>query len=58
MTGFLTKVKAEFAKVVWPTNDELRNSTLITLMVTVFFVLFVWGADTVISVFARWIYSI
>ena len=58
MTSFFSSVKAEFAKVVWPTGAELKSSTLITLGVTVLFTLFVWGADTVISMLAQLVYGL
>jgi len=58
MGEFLNNVKAEFAKVVWPTFDELKSSTWVTILVTVMFTLFVWGSDTLISMLAQIVYGL
>lgn len=49
MNKFLHDVKVEFDKVTWPTKQELKDSTLVTVGVTVVFTLYIYFADNVIS---------
>lgn len=46
---FIEDVKIEMAKVSWPTRDELLKSTMIVVVVTILFTLFIFGSDIVIS---------
>ena len=46
---FIEDVKVEMAKVSWPTRDELIKSTMIVVVVTILFTLFIFGSDIVIS---------
>jgi preprotein translocase subunit SecE len=47
--GFFTDVVKELKKVTWPGRDELRESTLIVLVVCGVIALFVYGVDIVVS---------
>ncbi len=46
---FVNDVKVEMAKVVWPTREELINSTMIVAVVGVLFTLFIFVADMILS---------
>ena len=46
---FIEDVKIEMAKVSWPTHKELTNSTMIVVVVSILFTLFIFGSDIVIS---------
>ena len=46
---FIEDVKVEMSKVSWPTRDELLKSTMIVVVVTILFTLFIFGSDVVIS---------
>ncbi len=46
---FFTDVYKELNKVTWPTKEELRDSTIIVLVVCLIFSLFVYGVDTLVS---------
>ena len=47
--GFFTDVVKEMKKVTWPRPEELRESTLIVLVVCGVIAVFVFGADWVVS---------
>ncbi|MCK5032939.1 MAG: preprotein translocase subunit SecE [Calditrichia bacterium] len=49
ITKFINDVKVEMAKVVWPTREELINSTMIVAVVGVLFTLFIFVADMILS---------
>ena len=47
--GFVTDVTKEMKKVTWPRPDELRESTIIVLVVCGVIATFVFGVDWVVS---------
>ncbi|MCD6376928.1 MAG: preprotein translocase subunit SecE [Caldisericaceae bacterium] len=46
---FLDEVKVEMSKVSWPTHHELVNSTVIVVVVSLLFTLYIFLADLLIS---------
>jgi preprotein translocase subunit SecE len=47
--GFFTDVVKEMNKVTWPRKDELRDSTVIVLVVCLILAGFVYVVDTGVS---------
>jgi len=47
--GFFTDVVKEMNKVTWPRKDELRDSTVVVLVVCLLIAAFVYVVDTVVS---------
>ena len=47
--SFFTDVVKEMKKVTWPQKDELRDSTIIVLIVCGVIAVFVYGIDMVVS---------
>jgi preprotein translocase subunit SecE len=46
---FIEDVRIEMKKVVWPERDKLINSTVIVVVVSALFTLFIFLSDTIIS---------
>jgi len=46
---FVRGVVAEFRKVTWPNRQELINSTVVVITVTVVVALFLGGVDIVLA---------
>jgi preprotein translocase subunit SecE len=46
---FLEDVRVEMKKVVWPEREQLINSTLIVVIISALFTLFIFFSDTIIS---------
>jgi len=44
---FLRDTRAEMRRVSWPTANEVKNTTIITLIAVVFFALYLFGVDRV-----------
>jgi len=44
---FLRDTRAEMRRVSWPTLNEVKNTTIITLIAVVFFSLYLFGVDRV-----------
>lgn len=52
---FVLEVLAEFRKVTWPSRQELINSTIVVIVVTVVLSLFLGGVDIVLARAVEWI---
>lgn len=46
---FLREVKAEMSKVTWPNWPELKGSTILVIIVSIFFAVYVGVVDLVLS---------
>jgi preprotein translocase SecE subunit len=44
---FLRDTRAEMRRVSWPSANEVKNTTIITLIAVVFFALYLFGIDRV-----------
>ena len=44
---FLHDVRAEMRRVTWPTTDEVKNTTIITLVTMIFFAAYLFGVDQI-----------
>jgi preprotein translocase subunit SecE len=49
IANYLRGVRVEMAKVNWPGREELMESTVITLVLSMILALFVFSADFIIS---------
>jgi preprotein translocase subunit SecE len=47
--NFFTDVVKEMKKVTWPKKDDLRDSTVIVLVVCLIVAFFVWAVDAGIT---------
>ena len=52
---FVPEVLAEFRKVTWPNRQELVNSTVVVIAVTVVLAFFLGGVDIVLARVVEWI---
>ena len=54
---FLAEVRNEMARVTWPSRREVYATTLVVILTSIFFGLYLWGIDMILSNLMRWIYS-
>ena len=54
---FLAQVKNEMERVTWPTRKEVYATTLVVILTSVFFGLYLWGIDLVFTRVARFIFA-
>lgn len=47
--NFLQEVVFEFKKVSWPSWEELKGSTIVVLLLTAFFGVFLFFTDLILS---------
>jgi preprotein translocase subunit SecE len=52
-TKFLKEVRTEMAKVTWPTWKELKGSTVLVIIVSTFFAVYIAVLDLILSNFIK-----
>jgi len=53
---FLTEVRNELKRVTWPSRKEVYATTLVVILVSVFFSLYLAGVDMVLNYVVTWIF--
>lgn len=46
---FLKEVRSEMSKVTWPSWDELKGSTILVMILSVFFAVYLFFIDNVLA---------
>ena len=54
---FLAEVRNEMSRVTWPTRREVYATTLVVIVTSIFFGLYLWGIDLILDRIMRWVYS-
>ena len=49
LKSFFAEVRTELKKVTWPSRAEVKNTTLVVILTTVFFGFYLWGLDIVFT---------
>jgi preprotein translocase subunit SecE len=47
--NFLTEVRNEMRRVTWPSRREVYATTLVVILTSAFFGLYLWGVDLALS---------
>jgi preprotein translocase subunit SecE len=56
LNKFLQEVRQEMSKVSWPSRDELKGTTVIVIILTLFLSVFIWFTDKVLTSILNIIY--
>jgi preprotein translocase subunit SecE len=54
---FFTEVRNEMRRVTWPSRREVYATTVVVIMTSAFFGLYLWGLDLAIERGVRWIFA-
>jgi len=49
ITNYFRGVRAEVAKVTWPTRNEVISLTALILLLVVIVTLYIWGVDGILG---------
>lgn len=49
IASFVKEVKSEMTRVTWPTREELKGSTIVVIVVTLGFSLFIFFIDNILK---------
>ena len=58
MRSFLTETRSEIKKVTFPSRDEVVGTTIVVLIASVIFAVYLWVADLIILQAFEWIYKV
>jgi preprotein translocase subunit SecE len=54
---FLSEVRNELKRVTWPSNKEVYATTIVVILVSIFFGVYLWVIDLGLDKVAFWIYA-
>ena len=54
---FLTEVRNEMKRVTWPSQKEVYATTVVVILTSAFFGLYLWGLDLALSWGVHWIFQ-
>ena len=49
LKSFFGEVRSELKKVTWPSRAEVKNTTIVVILTTIFFGFYLWGLDLVFT---------
>jgi preprotein translocase subunit SecE len=53
---FLTEVRNEMRRVTWPSRREVYATTLVVILTSAFFGIYLWGFDLALTALLNWVY--
>ncbi len=53
---FLTEVRNELKRVTWPTRKEVYATTVMVILTSVFFGVFLWVVDLLLNSAVNWVF--
>jgi preprotein translocase subunit SecE len=54
--NFLTEVRNEMRRVTWPSKKEVYATTIVVILTSTFFGLYLWGLDLLFGATINWVY--
>jgi preprotein translocase subunit SecE len=57
MRLFLSEVRNELKRVTWPTRREVYATTIVVILVSMFFGVYLWLLDIGMDRIVRWIFG-
>jgi preprotein translocase subunit SecE len=54
---FLSEVRNETARVTWPSRKEVYATTLVVILTSIFFGVYLYGVDVLFSALINWIFQ-
>ena len=55
---FLTEVRNEMRRVTWPSRREVYATTIVVILTSMFFGLYLWGLDLALNRMVRWLFRL
>ena len=49
IASFIKEVRTEMTRVTWPTREELKGSTIVVIVVTLGFSIFIFFVDNILK---------
>ena len=52
---FLAEVRNEMGRVTWPNRKEVYATTIVVILTSILFGVFLWGVDLILDQMYRWL---
>jgi preprotein translocase subunit SecE len=56
--SFLAEVRNEMRRVTWPSRREVYATTVVVILTSAFFGIYLWGVDLALSAAVAWLYRV
>ena len=53
---FLTEVRNEMSRVTWPSRREVYATTLVVILTSIFFGVYLYGIDLILNAIMGWVF--
>jgi preprotein translocase subunit SecE len=53
---FLAEVRNEMKRVTWPSRKEVYATTVVVILTSIFFGVYLWGVDIVLNSIVGWLF--
>jgi preprotein translocase subunit SecE len=53
---FLAEVRNEMKRVTWPSRREVYATTVVVILTSIFFGVYLWGVDMALNALVGWIF--
>ena len=54
---FLTEVRNETGRVTWPSRREVYATTVVVILTSIFFGVYLYGVDLILNAIMGWLYT-
>jgi preprotein translocase subunit SecE len=54
---FLAEVRNEVGRVTWPSRKEVYATTLVVIITSIFFGIYLYGIDLILNAFMGWLFT-
>jgi preprotein translocase subunit SecE len=54
---FLAEVRNETGRVTWPSRKEVYATTIVVILTSIFFGVYLWGVDLILTKTLGWLYK-
>jgi preprotein translocase subunit SecE len=54
---FLSEVRNELSRVTWPSRKEVYATTLVVILTSIFFGIYLYGIDLLLNAIMGWLYT-
>ena len=54
--NFLTEVRNEMRRVTWPSRKEVYATTVVVILTSAFFGIYLWSLDVALSAAVNWVF--
>ena len=54
--NFFVEVRNEMRRVTWPSRKEVYATTVVVILTSAFFGLYLWGLDVALSAAVNWVF--